>query len=196
MDQIPLTSQSNGTGQNTSVTNSNAHPDHYSNTHLQPNQPQGNEPIAIIGMSCHYPGGLTDPDKLWNFILEGRVASNKIPERKFSYNGIFHPDPEHAGSVYTQGAFFLSEDTDCFDAPFFNLKREEVMQMDPQQRLLLENVYHALENGPYQHSFDGNHLLNIYLLKPAFQFRTLPTPQLQSLWEPLRMTIFRSWIWT
>ncbi|MCJ1244041.1 hypothetical protein MMC30_001238 [Trapelia coarctata] len=103
-------------------------------------------PIAIIGMSCRFPGEATDVERLWKMCAESRDAWSAIPEDRFNLQGYYHPDSSRPGTTYVRGGHFLSEDLSHFDAPFFNITREEAASMDPQQRLVLECSYEALEN--------------------------------------------------
>jgi acyl transferase domain-containing protein len=73
--------------------------------------------------------------------------ATRIPKEKYNTDGHYHPDPEHGGSIYTDVGHVLADSTAPFDAPFFNLSKNDVVSMDPQQRLILENTYQALENG-------------------------------------------------
>lgn len=103
-------------------------------------------PIAIVGMSCQFPGEATDVERLWKMCAESRDAWSTIPEDRFNLMGYYHPDSSRPGTTFVRGGHFLSEDLSHFDAPFFNITREEAASMDPQQRLVLECSYEALEN--------------------------------------------------
>lgn len=105
------------------------------------------EPLAIIGIACRFAGDATDPRSLWKFLLDGQCAAGHLPTERFNAIGYYHPDPEHGGTTATTRGYFLKDNIDAFDVPFFQLAESDVLAMDPQQKLLLENVYHALENG-------------------------------------------------
>lgn len=105
----------------------------------------GNEPIAIIGSGCRFPGGVSSPSTLWSLLKEPRDLSSEIPSDRFSVDAFYHPDSKNHGTTYVRHSYFLSEDVRQFDAPFFNISAREAESIDPQQRLLLETVYEAIE---------------------------------------------------
>ena len=61
--------------------------------------PEGVAPIAIIGMSCRFPGGVSDIDKLWRLVSEGRSAWSKIPENRFNVDAFYHPNSDRTDTV-------------------------------------------------------------------------------------------------
>jgi acyl transferase domain-containing protein len=81
-------------------------------------------PIAIIGMSCRFAGGATDPEKLWDLVAEARTGWSEIPEDRFNIDGHYHPRPDNLNTTNVKGACFLDEDVGNFDATFFNLPAE------------------------------------------------------------------------
>lgn len=106
---------------------------------------KGNEPIAIVGSGCRFPGGATNASKLWDLMKDPRDLASEITEGRFNVDRFYHPDNMHHGTSNVRHSYFLQEDFKLFDANFFGVKPMEALAMDPQQRLLLETVYESLE---------------------------------------------------
>ncbi|MDR0621518.1 MAG: acyltransferase domain-containing protein [Deltaproteobacteria bacterium] len=105
------------------------------------------EPLAFVGASVRFPGGVNDLDGYWDLLSRGVDAVGAIPRSRWEAERYYHPDREHPGTMYTMEAGFIEDTFRGFDADFFGLAGREAKQLDPQQRLLLEMSWEAFENG-------------------------------------------------
>ncbi|HYB36144.1 MAG TPA: beta-ketoacyl synthase N-terminal-like domain-containing protein [Mycobacterium sp.] len=103
------------------------------------------EPIAVIGMGCRFPGDIHGPEAFWQFLCEGRSAVGEVPPDRWAPFDDGSPEVAAALSGTTRWGSFLA-DIDAFDAEFFEISPREAAKIDPQQRLLLEVAYEALEH--------------------------------------------------
>lgn len=103
------------------------------------------EPIAIIGIGCRFPGGVTGPDAFWDRLARGVDAIQEIPKDRWDIDAVYDPDPATPGRMCTRSGGFI-EGIDRFDPGFFGVSRGEADGMDPQQRILLEVAYEAIED--------------------------------------------------
>lgn len=103
------------------------------------------EPLAIVGMSCRFPGGGTTPARYWRALLDGVDAMAEAPADRWTAADWYDPDPTAPLKAYTQHGGFL-DDIASWDAAFFGFPSSEALRIDPQHRMLHELVWEALED--------------------------------------------------
>ncbi|MEB4211290.1 type I polyketide synthase [Mycobacterium sp. 94-17] len=104
------------------------------------------EPLAIVGIGCHFPGGAYTPQGYWD-LLSGEIdATGTVPETRWNAMKYYDPNPSKVGKMVTRRGGFLAK-IDQFDPQFFGISPREANLIDPQQRLLLQTTWEALEDG-------------------------------------------------
>ncbi|WP_046317455.1 type I polyketide synthase [Mycobacterium sp. UM_Kg1] len=110
----------------------------------RPERPAPDEPIAIVGIGCRFPGA-DGPEGFWRLLSGGVDATSDVPADRWDADAFYNPDPSVPGTAVTRRGGFLGQ-VDQFDFQFFGISPRESAQMDPQQRLLLEVAWEALED--------------------------------------------------
>ncbi|MFI0411703.1 SDR family NAD(P)-dependent oxidoreductase [Actinomadura sp. 3N508] len=118
------------------------------------------EPIAIVGMACRYPGDVHNPNDLWNLVHNQKDAISPFPTDRGWHPHLYNPDPTTPHTTYTNHGGFLNAAD--FDPAFFNISPREALAMDPQQRLLLETTWETLENAHLNPTHLSNHTIGVY----------------------------------
>nr|MCH9702678.1 type I polyketide synthase [Actinomycetes bacterium] len=108
----------------------------------------GAEPIAVVGIGCRFPGGVTGPDSFWKLLESGTDTVTEVPADRWDAEAFYDPDVSVPGRMPTKWGAYL-DDVSGFDADFFGITPREAMSMDPQQRVALEVAWEALENAGY-----------------------------------------------
>ena len=102
------------------------------------------EPIAIVGLACRFPGA-PDAEAFWRLLIEGKDAISEVPADRWNIEQLFSADPTAPGKMSTRWGGFL-DGIDRFDPQFFGISPREAEHMDPQQRIVLELAWRALED--------------------------------------------------
>ncbi len=120
------------------------------------------ERIAIIGVGCRFPGGVSDTESLWKLLVEGREGVVEVPPDRWNVERYYDPEPGLAGkSIVRRGGFI--EGIDQFDPQFFGISPREAPYVDPQHRLLLETAWEAIENAGVVLDFEHGTDLGVFV---------------------------------
>ncbi|QDS86006.1 Mycocerosic acid synthase [Rosistilla ulvae] len=111
----------------------------------QRNQTTQRQPLALVGLGCRLPGGIRDPDSLWQLLARRGSAISDVPGDRWHIDRYFHEDPNSAGHMTARRGGFVDQ-LKQFDATFWGFSRREAVRLDPQQRWMLEVAWEACED--------------------------------------------------
>ena len=123
---------------------------------------EADEPIAIVGIGCRFPGGSDNPSIFWEVLSGGVDAISEVPEDRWNTDKFYDPAPAVPGRTQARLGGFV-KNVDAFDAEFFGIPPREAACVDPQQRLLLETAWEALEDGGMPLDPDGGGNIGVYV---------------------------------
>ncbi|MDJ1175525.1 beta-ketoacyl synthase N-terminal-like domain-containing protein, partial [Roseofilum capinflatum] len=110
-------------------------------------KPTQNTDIAIIGLSCRYPGA-KNGEEFWENLKNGIDTIEEVSPDKWPHESWYDPDPNNPHTSYSKWSGFI-DDVDKFDPFFFQIAPSEAQYMEPQHRIFLEEAYHAIEDAGY-----------------------------------------------
>ena len=120
------------------------------------------ERIAIIGVGCRFPGGVSSKDSLWKLLVEGREGIVEVPSDRWNVERYYDAEPGVAGkSIACRGGFI--DNIDQFDPQFFGISPREAPYVDPQHRLLLETAWEAIEDAGLVLDFERGTDLGVFV---------------------------------
>ncbi|MCC7186671.1 MAG: aminotransferase class III-fold pyridoxal phosphate-dependent enzyme, partial [Acidobacteria bacterium] len=136
----------------------------------------GDEPIAIVGIGCRFPGGASDPESFWNVLRDRVDAVRPFPAHRWRDVPPFSADTDEPGTIATRMGGFLDH-IDHFDADFFRLSAREASSLDPQHRLLLQVAWDALEDAGAVYARSAGARVGVFAGVSASDYaRRLTTP--------------------
>jgi len=139
-------------------------------------------PVAVIGMGCRLPGGVSSPEQLWDALLRGEDFITEIPSERWDADDYYDPEPGVPGrSVSKWGAFL--DDVAGFDAEFFGISEREAASLDPQHRLLLESSWEAMEHAGVSPETMRESLTGVFMGLTHFDYQ-LMTADSPAMEEP------------
>ena len=132
------------------------------------------EPIAIVGIGCRIPGGVTSPDSFWQLLSDGVDAIGDVPVERWDADAFYDPDLASPAKMNTRWGGFLTN-IDKFDASFFQMSPREVAGNDPQQRVLMEVSWEALEDAAEAPDRLAESRTSVFVGASSWEFSSLLT---------------------
>ncbi|HEV2718060.1 MAG TPA: polyketide synthase, partial [Terriglobales bacterium] len=118
--------------------------------------------IAIIGIGCRLPGGVSDAESFWKLLIEGRDAITDVPADRWNVERYYDPEPGIDGKTFAKRGGFLDQ-IDQFDPQFFGISPREARYVDPQHRLLLETAWEAIEDAGLVLDFEKGNDIAVFV---------------------------------
>jgi polyketide synthase 5 len=139
-------------------------------------------PVAVVGMGCRLPGGITSPEQLWDALLRGDDLVTEIPSERWDADEYYDPEPGVPGRSISKWGAFL-DDVGGFDAEFFGINEREATALDPQHRLLLESSWEAMEHAGFTPEAMRESLTGVFMGLTHFDYQ-LVTADSKAMEEP------------
>jgi len=139
----------------------------------------GNDPIAIVGMSCNLPGGNRTPEAFFDFLLKKKCGIVEIPKDRWGVDVFYDPDPDAIAKSVSKWAGFI-DDVRGFDAKFFGISPREAAGMDPQQRLVLQGAVEAMMDAQIPLEEFSRQSTGVFIGISQSEYRTLQEMRITS----------------
>ena len=120
------------------------------------------EPVAIVGIGCRFPGGVTDPRSFWSLLMDRRSGIVDVPADRWNVDRFYHSNPAALGAMVMRRGGFV-DNVAMFDAAFWGISPREAVRMDPQQRWLLEVAWEAIEDAGRAPSRLRGHRIGVFI---------------------------------
>src|SRR5258708_8631812 len=131
--------------------------------------------IAVIGIGCRFPGGVSDTESFWKLLVEGREAVGEVPPDGWNVERFYDAEAGIAGkSIVRRGGFI--DGIDQFDPQFFGISPREAPYVDPQHRLLLETAWEAIEDAGLVLDFEKETDLGVFIAISHNDYQGIHTP--------------------
>ncbi len=137
--------------------------------------PLDREPLAVVGIGCRFPGGVTDASSFWEMLINGRSGIVEVPENRWNRDRYYHPNRAIPGRMITKWGGFL-EHIDQFDPQFWGISPREAVRMDPQQRWLLEVAWEAIEDAGIAPSSLRGQSVGVFVGIAGYDYACLQMP--------------------
>jgi acyl transferase domain-containing protein len=139
---------------------------------LEESERRRNEPIAVVGMACRFPGDSNSPEEFWDFLKADSDGIVAVPKDRYNVDDFFEEDMSSTLTMNTRWGGYV-KDVDKFDAGFFGISKREAAAIDPQQRMMLETAWEAMENAGIAVDRLAGSATGVYLGLCSWDYSTL-----------------------